>query len=389
MSAAENPRISTVQPQKTLCLVHEITEIAKFGLVKMFDSRSQLFCYTLRRNSQGSLVQRGISHRYTMMTLLGLHRLEQGGAISPVPIRPVMNELTRNLNWVKYGGDLGVLLWLCAVVDPERAGALMRSGAFVTKLSAYHDVWQRSTTALAWLLAGLSHAKQAGISAIPELDALAGKFYELLKENQGDHGIFGHQARNASMTGWLRGRAGSFADQVYPIYALAHYGMAYGDAEAIGRAGRCADAILRMHGPQGEWWWHYDSVTGEVLRPYPVFSVHQHGMAPMALFALEEATGADYSAAVDSGLRWIRNANALGADLIYPAGGLVWRCIESDNRRAKFEELCQLYFGMQPRHELTSARVKYECRPYELGWALYAFANRQPKTALPTKRFAG
>ena len=45
----------------------------------------------------------------------------------------------------------------------------------------------------------------------------------------------------------------------------------------------------------GEWPWHYDSVTGRVVSRYPVFSVHQHAMGPMMLFAASEATGVDFS----------------------------------------------------------------------------------------------
>lgn len=372
----DNCTAGTPTLKGTAALVSEIIQIAQSGLPRMFNAERQLFCFTLRRDSSGKLVQEGISHRYTMMTLLGLHRLEVSGTQSPVSIGPVMDALTRDLNWVQFAGDLGVLLWLCAIVDPGRVNGLIKKVDYKESLHRYKDARQRSTTELAWILTGLSHAKLAGISCIPEQDRLAESVYELLKTNQGSHGIFGHMARNGSWAGRFRGRAGSFADQVYPIYALTYYGRAYGDPEAIRRARECAEAIVRLQGPQGEWWWHYDAVSGEVSRPYPVYSVHQHGMAPMALFALEEASGTDYSAAVGLGSEWIRNVNALGVDMMNPAGGLVWRCIETDGRRAKLEELCQLYFGVRPRHGLSNGHINHECRPYELGWALYAFAGR-------------
>ena len=53
--------------------VDRIVKLAVEGLTPMFDTSRQLFCYKLKKTDQG-LIQEGISHRYTMMTLLGLHR---------------------------------------------------------------------------------------------------------------------------------------------------------------------------------------------------------------------------------------------------------------------------------------------------------------------------
>ncbi len=358
-------------------LVAEIVDLAKIGLPRMFDSKRQLFCYTLRRDASGKLVQQGISRRYTMMTLLGLHCLETGGSTSPVSIDPVMDALMCDLGWIEFGGDLGVLLWLCAVVDPGRLDNIGAKLDLKKPLVHYKDFRQCSTTELAWILAGLSHAKLAGVSSIPDLDLLSADVYGLLRANQGPHGIFGHLATAGSLAGRLRGRAGSFADQVYPIYALAQFGQAYGDAEAIRCARDCAEAIVRLQGPQGEWWWHYDAASGRVSRPYPVYSVHQHGMAPMALFALEKAAGLNFSEAIERGLRWIPAENVLGFDMRDPAGGLVWRNIHLDSKWPQVKELFCLYFGSDLRHTLRNPCVGYECRPYELGWALYAFAHQR------------
>ena len=372
----DNCTAGTPTLKGTAALVSEIIQIAQSGLPRMFNAERQLFCFTLRRDSSGKLVQEGISHRYTMMTLLGLHRLEVSGTQSPISIGPVMDALTHDLNWVQFAGDLGVLLWLCAIVDPGRVNGLMKKVDYKESLHRYKDARQRSTTELAWILTGLSHAKLAGISCIPEQDRLAESVYELLKTNQGSHGIFGHMASNGSWAGRFRGRAGSFADQVYPIYALAQYGRAYGDPEAIRRARECAEAIVRLQGPQGEWWWHYDAVNGEVSRPYPVYSVHQHGMAPMALHALEEVAGMDFSEAIDKGLRWIDKQNALDIDMRASDAGLVWRGIYWNHVWSKSAEMASLYLGTAPIYEIRNPRIFWECRPYELGWALYAFAGR-------------
>jgi hypothetical protein len=361
----------------TDCLAAEIVDLARVGLPRMFNPERQLFCHALRRNTGGRLVQQGISHRYTMMTLLGLHRLEAAGTPSPIAIEPVIDELLRDLTWITNVGDLGVLLWLCAVVDPDRIKKFSAKLDSKNALVRYMDFRQRSTTELAWLLTGLAHARLA--TSATGMDALAGMAYDLLRANQGPRGIFGHLSARDSWAGRIRGHIGSFADQVYPIYALAQFGKAFGDKDAIRRARECAETIIRLQGPQGEWWWHYNAGLGLVNEPYPVYSVHQHGMAPMALFALGEAAGMDFSKAVDRGLRWIASDNVLGFDMRYPAGGLVWRGIYLDSYWERFQALS--HFLILPGEKRTFRRpsVRYECRPYELGWALYAFASSRLK----------
>ncbi len=87
---------------------------------------------------------------------------------------------------------------------------------------------------------------------------------------------------------WYRAHVGSFADQVYPIQALARLHGSAADPEALAVANAVAKVICDAQGPAGQWWWHYDSRTGGVVEGYPVYTVHQHAMAPMALLDLAE-----------------------------------------------------------------------------------------------------
>jgi len=73
----------------------------------------------------------------------------------------------------------------------------------------------------------------------------------------------------------------------------------------------CAEAICRMQGPSGQWWWHYDARNGRIFERYPVYAVHQDGMAPMALFALGEVARLDFSEPIYKGLAWISGNNEL------------------------------------------------------------------------------
>jgi len=82
---------------------------------------------------------------------------------------------------------------------------------------------------------------------------------------------------------------------------------------------------------------------------------------------------------VERGLRWIPSGNVLGFDMRHPAGGLVWRSIYLDSYWPQFQELRDSLFSTAVQRTPRRPRVCYECRPYELGWALYAFASSQLK----------
>ena len=91
-------------------------------------------------------MREGISHRYTMMTLLGLDRFEKAGQTSPVPISPILDRLIADTGWIDCVGDLGLLLWTCAILAPSvwrrspiRRGSAMHSR--VIKMRAKAGPW--------------------------------------------------------------------------------------------------------------------------------------------------------------------------------------------------------------------------------------------------------
>jgi hypothetical protein len=349
-------------------------ELAIRGLKPMYDSETGLFCHRLRKTPSGN-IREGISQRYTVMTLLGLLRAEAVGYRSPVDISATVDALYRNTEWVDNIGDLGLLLWLSSVTS---RGWESFNAAFdlKTALQKYSDAKKQLTMELAWFLMGLACASAAGKIG-SDLEVLTEQTYKLLRSNQGKDGLFGHMAKWNSLAGVVRGHVGSFADQVYPICAMSQVGQVFGLKEASQNALQCGETICRLQGSLGQWWWHYDSVTGRVAEQYPVYSVHQHGMAPMALFALQDACDVDFSDQLYKGLHWINGTNELKQDLEDVAAGVVWRCIRPANS-ASFRARFRTLVGKQP--DLSNAEIVFECRPYELGWLLYAHAT--PSSAM-------
>jgi len=357
--------------------ISALNRLALTGLATMFDAAGRLFCFRLK--VQGSQVSgEGLSRRYTIMSLLGLWQAERKGLQSPVPVRTVLDGLIQETTWIDNLGDLGLLFWLCALGAPERLAETCAGLAVHDALTRYPDARERRTMELAWFLTGLSYAMLALPAVRSNLADVTVRTYKLLDANQGAHGIFGHLATTRTVGGLLRGSIGSFADQVYPIYALTRFAQACKAQEALDKARRCADAICKVQGPLGQWWWHYNALTGKVAQRYPVYAVHQDAMAPMALFALGEAAGLDYRDPIYRGLHWIGGNNELNCDLRDTSAGLIWRSVyRPKNWKKHWDEVCEFMDVRSDQALLHDLKILFECRPYHLGWLLYAFAGRE------------
>jgi hypothetical protein len=355
--------------------VSELCDLAASGLMAMLDPEKQIFCDTYNRAESG-MRREGLSHRYTMMTLLGLHRYERSGRRSPVEIAPVLNALLRDTGWISTAGDLGLLLWTCAELVPERLPDVYREVGAQGALTRFIDGRRGHTMEVAWYLTGIANCYLAGHGDLPGLAEQVVAARQILEANCGTSGVYGHLSRNKSWAGLVRGKIGTFADQVYPTIAFARLSQALQDDKARQMALCTAERMCELQGPLGEWCWHYHSVGGNVVSRYPVYSVHQHAMGPMMLFAASEATGCEFNHAIYEGLAWISGDNELHRDFVEPSLGLVWRSVYLDSMDAYADAALRLLRLRSGTADARRLKVRYECRPYELGWLLYAFAGR-------------
>lgn len=355
--------------------LRELISFSVRGLVGMFDASKQLFCHRLLSTERG-LVQDGISPRYTIMTLLGLKRQELAGKDSPFDLRAIYAALVHNTSWIQGIGDLGLLIWATASLEPDRLDDLLLKFDCEKALDRYADAREGHTMELAWFLSGLAHAAEASPMLVNRVTDLAVETYQRLEENQGDYGLFDHLSAAKSLRGRLRGRIGTFADQVYPMYALSKFAKVFHVEDPLGPALECATAVCAAQGKSGQWWWLYDSKSGRVSSRYPVYSVHQHGMGPMGLFAVEEATGQCFRESIFKGLRWIYGVNELGIDMRDCEWNLIWRCALPGSKHSKYLEMI-LNKLRPPKQNLPdpSLKILHEQRPYEFGWLLFAFAR--------------
>src|SRR5271165_795240 len=334
----------------------ELNRMSVRGLVPMFVAEKQVFCFRLVRTNQG-MVSEGLSPRYTIMTLLGLRELERTGAKTPFDTNAIYASFSKDMSWIHGAGDLGLFIWLTSVFAPEQLDDLFRRCNVETALDRHVDAREARTMEMAWFLAGISHAALACPEKQASLRALADRAFQMLEKNQGKFGYFGHLSTTKSMAGFLRGSIGSFADQVYPIYAMSKFAVAFHLEAPSKLALNCAKAICEAQGELGQWWWLYDSKSGRISSKYHVYSVHQQGMAPMALIAAEEATGHSFQEPIDKGLRWIYGANELGVDMRDLSTNLIWRCIYPEQKYGKYMNVLRSMLGM-PSAEFSAAELK-------------------------------
>ncbi|MFV0429703.1 MAG: hypothetical protein ACK5KO_09805 [Arachnia sp.] len=349
----------------------ELVEVALTGLASMRYGGGPSVPFTLRGAAGGSgpeVHPEGSSLRYAAIVALGLGKLDHA--------------TQRLVLGGHLAADLARACWLAAADDPDPgAAALARwalaevtgepapgsAAALLVALSAPRV----DTVAVAW---ALTAALAAGDEELAERARL------LLDLHRSPAGTYPH--RFPAGRG-IRSHVGSFADQIYPLQAMARLAAATDDEAARRAATATAEVLVAHQGLAGQWWWHYDARVGELVESYPVYSVHQHGMAPMALADLAAAGGPDYTEPVQRGLSWIDTHPEVMEPLVAPQLGVVWRKVGRREPRKAARKIqaaaSRVWAGVRAPGMDTvfpPVNVDYECRPYELGWLVYAQAAR-------------
>ncbi|RGA04141.1 hypothetical protein DI270_015620 [Microbispora triticiradicis] len=358
-------------------LVDRMVALSIRGLPPGYSDGEFVFTRRGRRGPDGrwTAVPEGRSIRYSAIVALGVAALPEDGqraALAGDTALDLTGHLVKRLPEVTGLGDVALICWAAA---ESGHGDL---GLALARLAEVEDALDGPvpTVEAAWALSALAAATAAG--ATSGLGERLRKARGRLLAGLGEDRLYRHVIGSAP---WYRAHVGCFADQVYPLQALARlHVVSGGDPEALAAAERVAAGICGVQGPQGQWWWHYDARTGEVVEGYPVYSVHQLSMAPMALLDLADAGGTSHLDAIRLGLGWMTGRPETGEELIVEELGLTWR-------KAAREDPRKLVRGVRAMSTAVSrgtrigvldrvyppVAVDHECRPYELGWLLYAW----------------
>jgi hypothetical protein len=348
--------------------------MAQRSLPLMLDAGTLRFAQTVRRdaNQPFGIRAEGTNLRYAAIVALGAawlgvddQRAMFGGSTAARLAEAVATQARTDADL----GAVALAAWAAAEVGEVADDVLLDR---LVQTAATDD--PVPTVDFAWTLTALLAARKVR-DLSDDADRAAGR----LLAAQGRHGIFPHALPRESL-GWHRSHVGCYADQVYPIQALARHYAAGGGDRSLDAANRCAEQITHLQGDAGQWWWHYDVRTGNVVEGYPVYSVHQHAMGPMALFDLYEAGGTDCRAAVASGVSWLATHPEVGEALIDERSGVVWRKVGRREPRKAVRSIRSVSTSLSPALRVKALDrvfpptvIDYECRPYELGWMLYAW----------------
>ena len=355
-----------------------LRDLAIRALTRMYRPESQTFVFRVRKTGDGIRLE-GESLRYSAMTLIGLISESEevvNRVLSGDRLEEVSNRLVQRGNTHEPAnmGDIAVIYWAA-----REAGYLDLQSTLVLLRRLLMESRQHETVELAWVLTALCHETNSN----QVVDTREEAYRQLLQAYDERSDLFAHWA--GATGSYLRGHVDCFADLVYPIQALSRYHVVTGKPEPLRIANACAWRMCDLIGPAGQWWWHYDVRSGRVVEKYPVYSVHQDAMAPMALLDLVEAGGDDHSESIAKGLDWLESAPELaGGSLIDEQAGVIWRKVARREpwklaRRAQ-ALASRVHAGLRcPAVDalFPAGIIDDECRPYHMGWLLHAWQERR------------
>lgn len=355
----------------------------------MYRAESDEFAFTrIFTTSDGKISSRlsGTSLRYAAIAALGVSWLpaeEQPALLGGHRLEDFVGLLIERQATTGNLGDVALVAWSAAQIGHPLAGNAIRRLREADRGTAPGYVVEA-----AWVLSALAAAR-------PRFDVeehLARARQRLMDSVRPGSPVFPH-ATGPGLVKSYRDHVACFADQVYPIQALARLHHSGDDPAALAAARATAEHICHLQGPEGQWWWHYDARTGEVIEGYPVYTVHQHAMGPMALLDLAEAGGGDYAEPIGKGLRWLLGPAELGAGgdpMLLDDEGLTVRKVYRGDPHKIVRGLHTVTTRVRPGLRLPGVNRAYrpgsldrECRPYEFGWLYFAWLAALESPARP------
>lgn len=357
----------------------DLVDLSLDALPRMFDPQTGLFCQKTVADGD-RLSNRGSNVFYSAMSTVGILRQSVRAPDSVFPLGKALDALHEVAAAGTSPEVLANVVWASVLAEDGRGEGLTK------ELAGRGDLLGCESAALGHIVNGLAIAagaypEQSGPAI--ETARLCGA--ELLARFSPAADLFRPTARRTGVRSTLIHDVTSFAAQVYPLHGLAALCRFTGEAPDPALA-RVAGRIVEAQGPLGQWWWLYSTRGRAILEGYPVYSVHQDGMAFMALLPVEALGVGAYREPLALGLDWLSDRNELSTDLVSRDLPLIFRNIQrvgSDAdgmfgiSRGNLARVVARSLRPGADHDVADSdalEVLRECRPYHLGWLLHAFA---------------
>lgn len=342
------------------------------GLCKMYLPEANTFSASYRKmNGRMQNVRHPrLEFKYSMNTFMGLHNARTAGYDVPFDIDSDYGRLAKTVS-ASYitPEEIAAAVWAGRVLNVQVPADAMAGFTAIVRHEAFRPTASAQT--MAWLICACIWAGDEFATAADTLVKKVIDFYihpvSLLVK---------HTPQG------LRSDWASFAASCYIAYALLVYGRRCNEAAAIDYGIRIAQKLVGLQGPQGQWGWYYCVGNGTIADYYQVYSVHQEAMAPFFLLEAIDQGHEEFRAPLIKGFRWILGDNELNQRLVSPEHSIVWRSLKRKDRFEKARRFCRGITAKCSAANGTLLRgadvqLNYECRSYELGWALWAFAQRR------------
>jgi hypothetical protein len=269
---------------------------------------SGLFRATPRVEAPGDTGPDASVLRTGAIVLLGLLRADEVGLTHPFSTGALRTRVLGDLGGDSVGpGDLGLALWAESRADGGAIGEI--TSLIRRRVAKRFD--RIPLEQLAWLVSGLTAASERSgleetVSLLDQSEA------ELL-------------ARTAAGTGLMHdpyhrigGGLTPVAGQFHSLIALDQLVRSERGEDDREPAQLLARALLDLQREDGSWPGVVDSVRGEPAALYPVLTVTQVALAPIALRGAKQlGLEGDFDSAIERSLAWASGGNRLGFDLIH------------------------------------------------------------------------
>jgi len=302
-----------------------------------------------------------------IVVLLGLLRAEEAETEQPFSIGALRTRILGDLGATSVSpGELGLALW----AESRAGGEAIAEIDGLIRRATTAGLEKVPTEQLAWLASGLAE------TAVLTGDPATGLIGEVKSELTGRL-TPGGLSRDVHAR--RLGVAVPVAGQFHLLHALVQLIRA-GEEDLRPAADQIAGALLSLQRQDGAWPGLVDPVRTEAAVVYPVLSVTQVAVAPIALRAASELGLGDFNSAIESGLNWANGGNALGLDLVHEADARIDRGILTKRKPGALERgissAARRIRGQAFEPDARQLIIDPAASSEDLGWVLEAWSGR-------------